>query len=172
MNICALTACVLAVSSWIMPQPKLSRGWLVLYGNQRLVQANAAFHGYTLADLPGECGLAAISPAHLGQLAWVSVDGLAWVGPCRVVDAGGRGDALWLLAHHEVAEVSRATAAALGFTHGAPGYIWFGACPPADVRRATPYAPPLVLDQVGQATPSFYPYPAAQPVIKCDERAR
>lgn len=130
-----LLAALLAVSSWAAPQPTLSRGLLVVYGGQRLVQANANYHGYSLAPTHG-CGLASISPAMLGRVAWVSVDGIHFVGPCLVVDVVGRDaafDSIW--GRHEVAEVSRATAAALGFTHGAQGYISFSDCPPTQRVR-------------------------------------
>jgi hypothetical protein len=164
----SLLACVLAVSSWVTPQPKLSRGLLMLYGGQGLVEANADWHGYDLSRVPGRCGLASISPVHLGQLAWVSVDRLRWIGPCLVVDVGGRSDALHMIYdNHEIAEVSRATAAALGFDHGKQGYIYFGACPPGDSETALEYRPPLRLDATGEVTPSFYPYPRQQAAESC-----
>ena len=164
-----LLALVLAVSSWAAPQPQYSQGLIVVYGNQRLVEANAAWRGYDLSRIPGRCGLSGISPAELGRLAWVSIDGITFSGPCLVVDAVGRIDAYGsIFIRHEIAEVSRATAAALGFAYGAPGYIYFGVCPPDHPMSALPYAPPLALDVPPyDATPSFYPYPPQQPGEPC-----
>lgn len=162
-----LAGIVLAVSSWVQPQPRLSSGLLVVYGNQFLVQANADFHGYSLLPTRG-CGLASISPAHLGQLAWVSVDGREWIGPCLVVDVVGRNDAAQsIYQRHEIAEISRATAQALGFKYGAPGYISFG-CPPHTLVSARPYAPPFAEDYPPlDRTPSFYPYPKPEIPRSC-----
>lgn len=156
-----ILAAILAVSSWAAPQPQLSQGLLVVYGNQQLVEANARWHGYDLSKVPGRCGLASISPMELGKLAWVSVDRRLWLGPCIVVDVQGRDDALdSIYRRHEIAEVSRQMAAVLGFTHGAPGFVYFGQCPPSGWVAPERYAPPLQLDYWPYShTPSFWPYP-------------
>lgn len=161
-----LAGVYLAVSSWVMPQPRLSSGLLVVYGGQQLIQANADWHKYDLAPTHG-CGLASISPAMLGQLAWVSVDGKSWQGPCLVVDVQGRNDALdSIFRRHEVAEISRDMAARFGFVHGSAGYIFFGNCPAFE--NPLPYRPPLVLDAPPiDWTPSFYPYPLPELPGKC-----
>lgn len=163
-----LISAILSVASWSTPQPKLSSGLLVVYGNQYLVEANADWHGYNLTDVPERCGLSAISPAHLGQLAYVRVDGHDWVGPCVVVDAVSRKDAYEsIYDRHEIAEISRQTAAELGFAYGGPGYIWFGPCPPIlELPRA--YRPSMTLDyQPYDYTPSFYPYSKQIETAKC-----
>lgn len=159
---------VLAVSSWLTPQPRLSSGLLVLYGGPQLVQANASWHSYVLKPTNG-CGIASISPAHLGRLAYVSVDRHTWIGPCLVVDVQGRNDALdSIYRRKEVAEVDKQTAATLGFIHGAQGYVFFGACPPDASIAAYPYHPPLVYDAPPTDwTPSMFPYPKQQLPQQC-----
>src|SRR3990167_1080420 len=160
-----------AVSSWDAPQPSLSEGLLVVYGGQQLVQANAEWRGYDLTRIPQQCGLASISPAHLGRLAWVRVPGGAWVGPCTVVDVVSRHHAYEsIYVRREVAEVSRVTAARLGFANGGRiGQVWFGACPPPDHVEPRAYAPPLAWDYSPRDwTPSYYPYPAQQLPVSCD----
>lgn len=166
-----LLGVVLAVASWSAPEPLHAQGLLVVYGGQQLVEANADWHGYDLKQVPGRCGLAAISPAHLGQLAWVRVPGRPWQGPCVVVDAVARTDALEsIYVRHEIAEVSRVTARALGFEYGAPGEIWFGSCPPPAGSRAVAYHPAYALDAPPYDwTPSFYPYSEQAPTIDCSE---
>lgn len=165
-----LAGVYLAVSSWIQPQPQLSSGLLVVYGGQQLIQANADWHSYSLEPTHG-CGLASISPAMLGKLAWVSVDGKTWLGPCLVVDVQGRNDALdSIFRRKEVAEISRDVAAQLGFKYGANGYIYFGNCPIFDSPQ--PYRPPYVLDAPPlDWTPSFYPYPQPEIPAKCGPTA-
>jgi len=173
-------AILVSIATWSAPQPQLSAGLIVVYGNQQLVQANATYRGYELAQFPDQCGLAAISPAMLGSLAWVRVPGGRWLGPCLVVDAVGRTHAYEsIYVRQEVAEVSRATAAALGFEYGAWGHIYFGSCPPADGPEtrgqdwsdfAAPelYAPPLIIDEFPYENHrSFFPYPHQQPVTNC-----
>lgn len=158
---------ILAVSAWSAPQPTLSYGMLYVYGNQFLVQANADWHGYDLRPTHG-CGLASISPAMLGRLAYVSVDGQHWSGPCLVVDVDGRDDALQAIYYrHEVAEITFKQATELGFKYGAWGYVYFGAC----LQNLTPerYAPPLELDYPPYSpTPSFYPYPEQEIPYLCN----
>lgn len=177
-----LIAGILAVSSWIMPEPQYSQGMILVYGNQRLVEANAAFHGYDLSKMPGRCGFATISPAHLGQIAYITIDGVRWI-KCLVVDVDGRDDAWNAIAvRHEIGEISFADAAWLGLKHnaqgwqGARGRIWFGACLPSASGRLMPqpqaYAPPLVQDTWGEWTPSFYPYPLQQAVVDCNHPFR
>lgn len=158
---------VLAVSSWVLPQPTLSYGMLYAYGNQNLIQANADWHGYSLAPTHG-CGFSSISPAMLGRIAWISVDGVQWVGPCRVVDVDGRDDALRAIyTRHEIGEIGFDLLHRFGFTHGTWGYIFFGPCPPVDFHPE-PYQPPLALDYPPyQVTPSFYPYPKPEPTQTC-----
>ena len=174
-------AAILAVSSWIMPQPRYSIGLLVVYGDQSIVRANAEFRGYNIDLISEQCGLAAISPAHLGQLAWVRVPGGDWTGPCLVVDAVSRRHAYEsIFVRQEVAEISRNTAAALGFDNGGRwGYIFFGQCPPtdgietkgqewSDYQAPELYAPPLAWDtEPFDWTPSMWPYAPQQPAGDC-----
>lgn len=160
---------VLAVAVWAMPQPQYSEGLIVNYGGESVIAANAAYHGYSLDGYAG--GASAISPAMLGRIMWVRVEHGDWVGPLLVVDAVSRAHAYdSIYTRHEVAEVSRATAATLGFEYGAPGYVWFGPCPPpADslFPAPQPYAPPLRLEPEGTPGRSFYPYPEQQLPANC-----
>lgn len=165
-----LLPAILAVLSWAEPQPIYSEGLIVIYGNQQLVQANAHWRGYDLSSNPKDCGLSAISPVHLGQLAWVSADGGRWLGPCTVVDAVSRKDAYAsIFLRHEVAEVSRSIARELGFTNGGQwGYIFFGPCPPTAHLEPELYVPRLAWDHPPyQKTPSYFPYPLQQWPIDC-----
>jgi len=165
-----LISAILSIASWSTPQPKLSTGLLVVYGNQRLVEANADWHGYNLSLIPDRCGFSAISPAHLGQLAYFSVDGEHWIGPCQDDDAVSRGDAYdSIYGRHEIAEIRRSDALKLGFEYGHQGYIYFSPCPPRSIVLARPYAPPLSFDYPPyDYTPSFYPYPEQQKVVRCN----
>jgi len=177
----AALAVLVSIATWSAPQPQLSAGRLVIYGNDLLALANAEYRGY---DLDGYAfGLAAISPVMLGRVAWVHVPGGAWVGPGLVVDAVGRAHAYAsIYERQEVAEVTWATAAVLGFSNGGRwGHIFFGACPPADGPEtrgqewsdfAAPelYAPPLVIDyDASEPHRSFYPYPIQQRPTVCPD---
>lgn len=159
---------ILAVSSWITPQPQLSIGLIGVYGNQLLVDANAEFHGYNLGTTGG-CGLSSISPAHLGKLAWISFDGYNWIGPCLGIDVVARGDAYGsIYQRHEIAEIRRSDLERFGLEWGAIGYIWFGVCPPLVIGSAQEYRPELKWDyEPFDKTPSFFPYPKQQEVGLC-----
>lgn len=127
-----LLTAIVSVNTWLQPQPPLTYGRLVLYGNQRLVDANAEWHGYELSHYPNNCGFSALSPANLGQIAYFSVDGKTWVGPCLAVDVSKRSDYYNLVVEkREVAEVSANIANLLGFEQGGKmGYVYYGLCPP------------------------------------------
>lgn len=162
-----LLTLLLSVRAWVTPQPDYSSGLLVNYGGQSVVQANADWHGYDLAPFYNRCGLASISPAMLGQVAWVRTPGHGWFGPCLVVDVVGRADAYEsIYVRHEIAEIPDWLSRRLGFRYGAPGFIYFGLCPPR-AGRPQVYAPPLSFDTVGEHTPSFYPYPDPQMPVDC-----
>lgn len=161
---------LLSVYSWSFPQPVYSEGLLVVYGGDQLVQANADWRGYTLDPYP--CGASGISPAMLGRIVWFRVEHSDWEGPCLIVDAVARKHAYdSIYVRQEIAEVSRATAAKLGFEYGSWGYAFFGACPPnADSLFVQPmlYQPPLVWDYPpDDGNRSFYPYPEQQLPVNC-----
>jgi hypothetical protein len=162
-----ILAAILAVSSFAAPQPTLSRGLLVNYGSQQVVLANFAYHGYDRAPTHG-CGLASISPAMLGRLAWVSVDGVKWIGPCLVVDVVGR-DAAFdsIFGRHEIAEIPRWMAQALGFEHGHAGFVSFSQCPPHSVSGAQPYAPARETWRWPWAPEPYRSYPAQELPESC-----
>lgn len=165
-----LLALLISVATWATPEPQHSAGLLVIYGSDRLVAANADWHGYTLDGYAG--GLASISPAHLGRIAWIRRAGLPWIGPLLVVDVTARHDFPGALARREIAEITYADAHTLGFDNGGQdGYVWWGVCPPADLPPAEPYAPPLVWDFAPyEHTPSWAPYAAQQRPVDCAAR--
>ena len=158
---------LIAVSTWLTPQPQLSQGLLVNYGSQYVVERVARYHGYDLSPYSQRCGIASISPVHLGQVAWIKVGQLDWFGPCLVIDVMARKDAyVGIYINHEIAEIPRWLASWFGFTNGAQGLVWFGACPPMDDSMAQPYQPVLEWDR-GDRQPNFWPYPAQQLPTHC-----
>lgn len=164
--------CLLSLALWAQAPPAYSEGLLVVYGGNLLIESNALYHGYDLGPYPDRCGLSGISPSSLGKIAWVRLDGSDWVGPCLVVDAVAQVDAYAsIYERHEVAEVSRDTAAALGFEYGQWGYVFWGSCPPpADSLHysAMPYAPELTPYQEPYTGPrSFAPYANQQMPVSC-----
>lgn len=143
-----------------------------MYGGSQLVESNAVYHSYDLSPYPDRCGLSGISPSSLGRIAWVRTAWSDWVGPCLSIDAVSQADAqASIYDRHEIAEVSRDTAARLGFEYGQAGFVFWGACPPpADSLHyaAQPYAPALTPYQEPYSGPrSFYPYPSAQEPVDC-----
>lgn len=166
-----LLGTIFSVASWAAPQPRHSSGLLVIYGSQRLVEANAAWHGYDLGLVPGRCAISAISPRMLGRLAYVRLPGQSWHGPCVVVDAVGRGDAfdsIW--GRHEIGEITWSMAADLGFLNGGrQGEIYFGPCPPDERERSLPeaYDPPRDYSIWPYSYERFDPYPLQQLPIDC-----
>lgn len=172
-----LIALLVSVFTWAYPQPQHSQGLLVIYGGQRLIEANANWHGYDLSVYPNRCGMAVISPSMLGRIGFVMVDGYGWVGPCLGVDVVSRKDAYGSIYERgEIAEISWAMAEHFGVTNGGvAGYVWFGVCPPEPSARppAEVYRPPLVWDTPPyEHTPSFFPYPEQQMPVDCSERTR
>jgi len=164
-----LVAILVSISTWAAPQPVHSYGDIYNYGGQSVIEATAAFRGYTLDGYLG--GISAISPAHLGQVAWVRVGNSGWVGPLTVVDAVARSDAYGsIYERQEIAEVPRWLAHRLGFEYGAAGELYLGLCPPVyEWSVPAPYAPPLVVDHPPyEPHRSWYPYPPQQrPVTEC-----
>ena len=154
------------------PQPPLSAGLLVNYGSQQLVEDQAWYRGYDLSVYRRRCGIAAMSPVHLGRVAWVRVDGGTWFGPCGVVDTVAQGHfnrAVFSLG--EVAEIPRWLAERLGFKNGAQGQVFFGRCPPTGDWPASRYRPPLRLSQPGETRPSFWPHAPQQMPGPCSRSA-
>lgn len=162
---------VVAVSVWMTPMPQHSRGWLVLYGNERLSLANAEYRGY---DIEGyACGLAVMSPADLGKTVWVRRPGARWFGPCLAVDTSGRKDFFANVYYRgEIAEVDIRAAKALGFKYGVRGEAYVGSCPP---RRGTSvpeyYEPEVHIDHHTQNLSylsAYWPYPKQQKLVDCE----
>ena len=160
---------LIAVSTWLTPQPQLSQGLLVNYGSQQTVEDQAWFHGYNLTPYLRRCGISSISPVHLGTIAWVKVGRARWFGPCLVVDSSARHNAYKLIyINHEVAEIPRWLASWFGFKNGAIGLVYFGACPPMDDSMAQPYQPVLEWDH-GDRQPLFWPYPKPELPVMCSK---
>lgn len=166
-----LLGCVLAVSSWIAPQPQYSAGRIYNYGGDSVALANVQWHwpGMTLEGYAGAG--ASISPAHLGDIMWARVEGGEWVGPILVADVTARNDAAAaVFVRGEIAELPRSIMAQLGAAWGVDGFIFFGSCPPpADSTHyhASPYAPPLAWEDAGSPGRSFWPYPPAEMPVSC-----
>lgn len=160
---------LIAVSTWLTRQPQLSSGLLVNYGSQQTVEDSAWFHGYDLTPYHNRCGIASISPVHLGTIAWVKVGRSHYYGPCLVVDSSARHDAYELIyLNHEVAEIPRWLAHWFNFENGAIGLVYFGACPPLDDSNAQSYQPVLKWDN-GDRQPNLYPYPKQELPVVCQK---
>ncbi len=58
---------------------------------------------------------------------------------------------------------------AFGFTHGAPGYLWLGACPPPPGTPAKAYSVPLEFARQASGGPAMFNggYPDEQAVSYC-----
>lgn len=150
-------------------------GWVINYGSQRAIEANAEYRGYDLAVYRDRCGLAAMSPANLGSTVWLRTPDGDWWGPCLVVDTVARTD--W---HHsvietgEIVEIPRQILKALyGTDYGAQGEAYFGDCPPSGVSVAGIYAPLVVADHRRPVVAySAWPYPTQRQVVDCDRSER
>lgn len=161
---------VVAISTWLTPMVGANQGWIVNYGNQRLVEANAEWHGYELSFYPDRCGFATMSPANLGQIGWFQRSNGSWYGPCLAVDVSAMKDFyanVWV--RHEVAEVGPSIRRELNFEYGEIGVVFMGKCP----RRGAvvhPYIPPLKWNHDGKAAkaPSMWPYPPQQMPLDCE----
>lgn len=159
----ALTVTV-SVSTWYTPQPRHGAGLLVNYGADWLVHAQAQYRGYDMALTRDDCGIATMSPAHLGQVAWVRVAGGDWYGPCVVVDVSRRVDfARYVYEMGEIAEIPWDVAEYLGFVYGAPGELYLGRCQPHATGTPQVYAPPLVVDEPPlERNPLYSAWPAQE----------
>lgn len=161
---------LLSVTSWMTPQPKYSMGLLVNYGDRSYLEGNAQYRHYDLSPYHNRCGIASISPAHLGQIAWLRTETTKWYGPCLVVDVMARHHACQgIYNKHEIAEIPRDIANWFGFENGAGGYVYFDRCPPPTDDWLIPrrYRPPLKFDDGSERHPLFWPYPDQQMPVPC-----
>lgn len=165
---------IVSVNTWLVPFPEYARGWLVLYGSQNLVEANAEFRGYDLSHYRDRCGVSVMSPSDLGKIVWLrDKDTSNWYGPCLGVDVGARRDYYRLIYEKgEIAEVSRIVANLFGFEFGERGELFIGQCPPRDeqLEMMDPeiHLPPIVWDIWGEKNPVFWPYPPQEIPETCD----
>lgn len=145
-------------------------GWIINYGGQAVIEANAAYRGYDLSPYRERCGLAAMSPAALGSTVWLrKPDGGYW-GPCLVVDTVSRVD--W---HHsvietgEIVEIPRHILKALyGADYGVMGEVFFGECPPGGESVPVAYAPTVSADSRRPIVAySAWPYPTQGLLVDC-----
>lgn len=163
-----------SVKTWLTPSPVYSKGWVVLYGSQRLVEANAEYRGYDLAPYRERCGLSVMSPSDLGKIVWLrDTDQHKWYGPCLAVDVGARRDYYRLIYEKgEIAEVSKVVADVMGFEFGERAEMYIGYCPPKDIDLVTvkprPHMPELAWDVWGEKNPNFWPFPEQQMPKTCD----
>lgn len=159
-----------SVITWLTPAPAHAYGRLVRYGPQYLVEANADYRGYDLSPYPERCGVAAISPANLGQIVWVRLPGGDWQGPCLAVDVAARSDFARIVYYvQEIVEVSNDIAAFFGFEYGIWGEAAFSVCPPSEASMPKSYQPRLQTDDDhSEPNPLFWPYPEQQLPQACD----
>lgn len=175
MSVTTIITYVVAATVWAAPMPKHVNGLLVLYGSQRLSEANAEYRGYDLR--PYKCGLAVMSPGDLGKVVWVRATGSEWFGPCLAVDTSAWKDFYAnVYVRKEIAEIDIRAANALGFDHGIKGEAYVGLCPPEEgASIAVSYAPEpnLVYYTDGDSAPLnlFWPFPKQQMPINCFVKA-
>jgi hypothetical protein len=150
-------------------------GLIVLYGNQRLVEANADWRGYSLDPYKDRCGFATMSPANLGHIGWFWVEQTeSWFGPCLAVDVSALKDFYAnVYVRKEIAEVGKNIATVLDFRYGEQGWVFLGVCPPGrdPTSVVAPYEPLLRMHPLGQdaRAPSMYPYQEQQWPEDCSE---
>lgn len=155
----------------MIPQPQYSKGLLVDYGDRSYIEGNAQYRGYDLSPYFHRCGIASISPAHLGRIAWVRVDGAKFYGPCLVVDVMAQHDACAGIRRGEIAEIPRYIMEWFGARNGVQGYVWFGVCPPPteDWRLPRVYKPRMHWSRPGERRPNFWPWPEQELPELCEE---
>jgi hypothetical protein len=153
------------------PQPKHSEGLIINYGDRSYIEGNAEYRGYDLSPYFHRCGIASVSPVHLGRIAWIRVDGTQWYGPCLVVDVTARHDAYEeIYFKNKIAELPRYIITDwFGAENGIWGYVYFGACQPPTEDWIAPrrYRPPLKFDDGTDIHPLFWPWPEQQYPVKC-----
>lgn len=160
---------IVAFSTWMSASPQHAEGLLVYYGSQQLIEANAAYRGYSLAPYKGRCGVSAISPADLGKIVWLRVEGREWYGPCLFIDVGAKHDFYNLVyIKREVAEVGPAIRNYFNFKWGSSawGEIYIGLCPPLDNTSRRPYQPPLAFNSTDYRLP-YTQWPEQQLPVDC-----
>jgi len=165
---------IVSVWTWFYPQPANTSGWLVNYGTH-VVERTAEFNGYDLAPYAGRCGIAAMSPAMLGRIAWVRVNAWVttgeprWFGPCLVIDSSRQSDFYAnVFVRGEAAEIPMWLIELFGSHYGMRGEVYFGVCPPMH-GQASPYHPPLEFATLAERNavatyPRWYVPPQEMPV--------
>lgn len=155
-------ALIVALSTWLTPMPQHAQGLFVYYGSQRLIEANAAYHGYDLSPYRDRCGVSIISPDDLGRVVWLRI-GNEWYGPCLGVDVASMRDFYNIVYRNgEVAELAEPQRSHFGFGSSAPSEIFVGECPPDSESQPLPYFPQLNFAPAGTIEPAMYPYPAQE----------
>lgn len=158
-------ATLVSMSTWLTPMPQHAQGRLVAYGNQSLVEANAAYRGYSLDGFDNRCGVAVMSPSDLGKIVWVRLSETEWI-RCLAVDVGARHDFFALVFQkREVAEVPFWLAEHMDFEFSQWGEVAIGLCPPPPDSIAVRYVPYLKFDSSGGLT--WREYPAQQRPVSC-----
>lgn len=167
---------IVSLSTWLTPMKGHHSGWLIVYGSQRSIEANATYHGYDLSYSPERCGVAAMSPSNLGNIVWIrpvtepGKRAWPWV-RCVVIDTVARTD--W---HHSVYEIPGGDLAEIplwlaqrwGTDYGLRGEAYYGACPPDRESVPSRYLPPVVVDPIRPVIAySAWPYPAQRKPVDC-----
>lgn len=162
------TGTVVTADTWMTPLRGHRSGWLTVYGNQPIVEANADFRGYDLSLSPRRCGLAAISPSMLGQIVWVRTSHGQWE-MCYVVDVVSRVDWFNYTDSGYLADLPRWLVAEWGSAYGVYGEFYLGACPPGESSQASDFQPQYEIDAERPVRGySGWPYPAQQQPVECD----
>ena len=160
---------VVTYETWMTPLAGHRTGWLTVYGSQQTVEANADFRGYDLSLSPRRCGLAALSPAMLGQIVWVRPDPHSPWEMCYVVDVVSRVDWHAYTDAGYLADLPRWLIQEWGTNYGLEGEFALGSCPPGELSVARPHVPQYAVDPERPVRPySGWPYPQQQQPVECD----
>jgi hypothetical protein len=155
---------LISVDTWMTPMPTHSKGLLVYYGPQWLIQANADYRGYDLSPYNNRCGVSAISPSDIGKVVWLRVE-TDWFGPCLTIDVGARHDyPTQVYKTGEIAEVADWMRDMFRFPYGSsrPGEVYVGLCPPAEESQARFYRPEPAWSP--EPSPLFHVPPQQYPI--------
>lgn len=146
---------LVAWSSWFTPSPRHAYGLIVNYGNQHIIEANAAYRGYDLSYYPDRCAGSAISRMDIGKLFWLKLPDGTWYGGCLFVDVGARHDFPDQIERGEIAELPDWMMDKLGVFYSAWGEIYIGQCPPLSGQPQR-YSPELIYRN---DTAPYVPFP-------------
>lgn len=168
-----LFAVVVSLSTWMTPQRGHLYGWLIVYGNMPILEANADYRSYDTQPYD-DCLVAGMSPKNLGQIVWIRPTPKpghdnTWWGPCLVVDTVARVDHYHSVYEiNDMLEIPRWLAVLWGTEYGLKGEAYYGRCPPRPGTVPQRHSPPLRIDPIRPVIQySGWPYPPQQFPITC-----